>query len=109
MHLHYACAFSLGPFPWVHFPLGVFWVHFSPGEKCQILENLRIRQKSNILYYVDNVLFDTFPQGKTVLPKKREQPDQLIRHEKRPLPGLWYRFRMNLNWYEVIVKNFTNL
>ncbi|PKP36490.1 MAG: hypothetical protein CVT97_08885 [Bacteroidetes bacterium HGW-Bacteroidetes-14] len=44
---------------------------FPPGEKCQILENLRIRKKSNILYYVDNVLFDTFPQGKTVSPKKR--------------------------------------
>lgn len=81
---------------------------FPPGEKCQILENLRIRQKSNILYYVDNVLFDTFPRGKQCH-QKREQPDQLIRHEKRPLPGLWYRFRMNLNWYEVIVKNFTNL
>jgi hypothetical protein len=43
---------------------------FSPGEKCQIPENLRIRQKSNYLYCVEYVLFDTFPQGKTVSPKK---------------------------------------
>lgn len=51
----------------------------------------------------------TLSPGENSVTKKREQPDQLIRHEKRPLPGLWYRFRMNLNWYEVIVKNFTNL
>lgn len=81
---------------------------FPLGKSVRFLKICALGKRAIFCIMLKMCCLTLFPRGKQCH-QKREQPDQLIRHEKRPLPGLWYRFRMNLNWYEVIVKNFTNL